>query len=212
MGWAKGNGLFNSVVAAACAGVSREVIQNSFTMAAFSDRLYVSAPTYDYSQYTNEYEMPTDSIWMLNMINHVIRMPILDDGVKLNDRLWVRVLFTDWSNGIVNNYILYANGLSPGLELLNDAIGVDQCGDVPLEDIPPCIANPLLMRRVRGRDTDNVRMQNNRVVWMNDLYITAQELNEITRRDKWEFNEQGEKLCRELVNLLSQQDSTEVSD
>lgn len=210
MVWHGSNGFLDGVVKAACAGVSREAILGSFTMTAFGNWLYV-ADAHD-GYYSDKYKMPIDGALVLNMINHLRGMPILDDGVKLNDRLWVRVLFTDWSNGIVNSYILYANGLSSGLELLNDAIGVDHCGDIPLEELPPCIANPLLMRRVRGRDTDNVRMQNNRVVWMNDLYITVQELNEITRRDKWEFNEQGEKLCRELANLLPQADSTKGSD
>jgi hypothetical protein len=131
--------------------------------------------------------------------------------MKLNDNLWVRVSFTDWDSGVVQGYTLYANGLSPASELLNESIGNEVCGGVPLDGLPVCIATPLHMRRVRGRDTDSIRMPSRQVVWMNDLHVTVEDLNEITRRDKWEYHTHGEKLCKELRSILSQRESTEAS-
>lgn len=147
----------------------------------------------------------------VDILDDLWRKPIVRDGVRLNDNLWVRVCFTDWDHGIVHSYTLYANGLSPAKELLNESIGTELCGDMPLDKLPACIATPLHMRRVRGRDTETIRMPSKHVVWMNDLRVTVEYIIEITRRDKWEFHSHGEKLCAELVSLLLRQEHTKDS-
>jgi hypothetical protein len=131
--------------------------------------------------------------------------------VNLNDNLWVRIEFLDWYLGFVQIYTLYANGLSPSGELLNESIGSEVCGGEPIDKLPTCIATPLHMRRVRGRDTGSIRMPSERVVWMNDLQVTVEDINEITRRDRWEYHTHGEKLCKELMSVLSQQETTKDS-
>jgi len=148
---------------------------------------------------------------LLDMINHIKELPKLKDGVQLNDNLWVRVVFVDWDLGTVSKYTLFANGLSPHQELLNEAIGSEQCEGKQLNELPECIATPLLMRRVRGKDTATIHMPNSRTVWMNDLQVTVEDVNEITRRDKWEYQPQGKSICKELTNLLHQQGRTRGS-
>lgn len=147
---------------------------------------------------------------LIHIINHSKELPKLEDGVQLNDNLWVRIQFMDWEAGTVYNYTLFANGLSPHQELLNEAIGSELCCS-PIDCLPKCIATPLLMRRVRGRDTETIRMPNSRTVWMNDLRVTVEDVLSITGRDKWEYQPQGENVCKELINLLRQQEPIRVS-
>lgn len=155
--------------------------------------------------------MPMRPATLVDMVNHIKELPKLEDGVQLNDNLWVRIVFVDWELGTVSKYTLFANGLSPHRELLNEAIGSEQCEGKQLNELPECIATPLLMRRVRGKDTVTIHMPNSRTIWMNDLQVTVEDVKEITRRDKWEYQPQGKSICKELINLLHQQGRTRGS-
>lgn len=151
-----------------------------------------------------------DSDHLFTTINHVKELPKLNDGVQLNDHLWVRIEFTNWDEGKVRGYTLFVNGLSPRQELLNEAIGSEPCDGATIGSLPECIATPLLMRRVRGRNTSTINLQTPRTAWMTDLRVTADDVIAITRRDKWEYQPQGEKLCKELIHLLSRDESIKV--
>jgi hypothetical protein len=132
--------------------------------------------------------------------------------VQINDYLWARVEFSDWDTGLVRSYTLYANGLSPNRELVNEAIGIEWCEGAPYINLPSCIATPLLMFKVRGRSTKDTKRIDEHLVWMNNLQVTVEDVFSITRRDKWEYYPHGEKLCKELISILCPQEHTKDSE
>lgn len=135
---------------------------------------------------------------------------LVKKGTEINENLWIRVQLINNDEGGVHNYMLFANGMTPQLQLMSEVVGGEYLRGASIDDLPPYLVNPVRMLKIRGRSTDDAMLTHN-TMWFYGLTITAQCLTETTRRSKWVFEDQGEKIYRQLLDVLPDRDSIEVS-
>lgn len=165
--------------------------------------------------YSFDYHVPKMTIPLLcsayeRVYTHTRRTQALDDGTRMSGYVWVRVQLEHDSSG-VHSYTLFANGMSPQESLVSEIIGAEHVKGAPLEDIPQCIADPVRMMLIRNRSTETAMIAGGGTFWFYELPLTTHDLMEITRRDKWAFEGRGRAVFKDLMGVLSAQESTEVS-
>jgi len=143
---------------------------------------------------------------------------LLNLNKPIAPRLTVRVEF---DGDRLVGYQVYVEGWTlKGEHIVSQCVGYETVPSrfntarmVPsLDGLPSFLAPLVAMMRIRKRSIENKAYWSNSMLWLHDVEVTTNDLTELTGREKWKYEINGEVIVGKIMQMIPDVENTEGSD